>query len=170
MKRRYAAGNGWILGVCFGYLSNVCTAASDDCERIELYEMRYSFGDLLEIMKHDLTEYYVFCQKERAANDVYKLEISDWLGRYSLIYKGEDYQLEEEIRLVCEFPSDFSAWENKKHGVQFKASVSGYDASVKMSLDKKKLVYASQKLGAGFDTSMNKQIIYGKSTESITML
>ena len=87
-----------------------------------------------------------------------------------MIYKGEDYQPEEEIRLVCEFPSDFSTWENKKYGVQFKASVSGYDASVKMILDKKKLVYASQKLDAGFDTSMNKQIIYGKSTESITML
>ena len=67
--------------------------------------------------------------------------------------------MEEEIRLICKLAPHFSSWKNEEHGVQFESSVSGYDAVVRITMDKKHLTYATQELDVYFDAPLNKTIL-----------
>lgn len=163
LKRRYAAGDGWILGILFNFVDNICINIPDDCEIcVDLYEIRYSLNKMCRIIKKALTSYYALYKQESAEDSVCKLEITEWLGAYSMIYKSADYKPEEEIRLVCTFPPDFSSWESEDHEVQFKSSVDGYDAKMQMILSKGKLIYQSQELNPLFDTVLNKTMLRGE--------
>lgn len=167
LKRRYAAGNGWILGLRFNNLDDICTEFPEEFGTITLYEIRYSFDKLLRIIKSTIKKYYKLYKQAPTEDSLCKKMITRWLSEYSLIYKSTDYKLEEEIRLLCKFAPDFSSWKNEKYGVQFESSVNGYCANVKMILDKKRLIYASQKLDTPFDTRLNKTIIAGHEIHTV---
>ena len=166
LKRRYAAGDGWILGINFGYLKDVCMDFPNDYGTIDLYEVKYSFKYLMRFMKTSISKYYEFCKQEPIDADRCKKEIVNWLSAYSFIYKNADYKQEEEIRLVCKFDSDF-LWKSEDHGVQFESSVIGGEPTIKIVLDKEKLVYESQKLEKCFDTRLNKTILSGEEIRKV---
>jgi len=167
LKRRYAAGEGWILGILFSYLDDVCINFPEDYGMIDLYEVEYSFKKLLRFMKNAIAKYYKLYKQEPIEDFICKNEIAAWLSEYSLIYKSADYKSEEEIRLVCKFTPNFSVWENKEYKIKFESSVSGYNASIKMILSKDRLIYASQKPALCFDTKLNKTILRGEEIHKV---
>lgn len=167
LKRRYAAGNGWILGISFDYLDDICIDFPEACGTMTLYEVEYSFNKILRAMKNAIRKYYIFYKQESKDFSNCKKEIIDWLSEYSLIYKSTDYKMEEEIRLICKFAPHFSSWKNEEHGVQLESSVSGYDANMKMIFNKTKLIYESQKLEICFDTKLNKSMLRGEEIRKV---
>lgn len=166
MKRRYAAGDGWILGVGFYYLGNLCIDFPVEFGTINLLEIQYSFNRMVVIIKNALEKCYKVFEKEENQDfrEALKQNIVQWLGEYSLIYKSADYKLEEEIRLVCKFASGFSVWEDAERGIKIEASINGYDPVVELILDKKYLLCETQEPSIYFDTKLNKTIV---TTEEI---
>lgn len=160
MKRRYAAGDGWIFGINLDQLYGACIDFPADYGSIGLYEVEYSFNKLFSVFKKSLKKYYELYKQVKNGDLMVKRDIVNWLCEYSLIYKSSDYKPEEEIRLVCKFSSDFTRWENHEDGIRFESFVNGYDAVVKMILDKKWLIYEAQNLDICLDTKLNKTIIH----------
>lgn len=162
MKRRYAAGDGWILGIPFDLLDYVCIDFPEKSGIIDLYEVEYSFDKVFLFIKESLSEYYEIyksnsnysCDSENIIKDIVA-----WLGAQSLVYKSPIYKQEEEIRLVCKFAPGFTSYKSRKHNVEFKSSIDGYNAVMEIIFDKKYLTYESQNLNDCFDVKLNKTIL-----------
>ena len=110
LKRRYAAGKGWILGIVSNCLDEICIDFPGNYGTINLYEVVYSFNKMVRVIENAIKKYYKHYKNEPTEQSVCKQEIASWLGEYSLIYKSADYKFEEEIRLVCKFVPDFIGW------------------------------------------------------------
>ena len=161
LKRRYAAGNGWILGINFDYLDDIAVELPEEYGYCYLYEVKYSLRGIVREFRNALKKYYTHYVQHNSSNngDSVKQDIVEWLCQYSLIYKNQDYKSEEEIRLVCKFKSDFSVWEDTSRGIKFETSINGYSPMVKMILDKRHLIYETQKIDVCFDTKLNKSML-----------
>jgi hypothetical protein len=178
MKRRYASGDGWILGISFDRLHTIDTGIFDCIDHLtsndinldshefngdfSLYEVEYSFDKMFRFITESLHKYYVIYKSKRRYDGETKEEIVadivNWLEDFCLRYKSNLYEQEEEIRLICKPESGFSSWEDSDYGIQIKSSIAGHDAVIEMILDKKWLVYKSQQLNNYFDTKSNKII------------
>ena len=183
MKRRYAAGDGWILGISFdrlhtvdtGVFSAECNSVREDNNEFEgdfsLYEVRYSFEEMFEFIKKSLYDYYKIYESKQIYDDKTKeeivVDITNWLEELCLYYKSPLYEREEEIRLVCKLESKFSSWEDCESGIKIETIFDGDDANIKMVLDKKWLTFESQNLKDGLNTKLNKVFITGKKIKTI---
>ena len=126
-----------------------------------LYEVKYSLRGIIREFGNALKKYYTHYVQHNPSNngDSVKQDIVEWLCQYSLIYKNQDYKSEEEIRFVCKFKSDFLGWEHTSRGIKFETSINGYSPMVKMILDKRHLIYETQKIDVCFDTKLNKSML-----------
>jgi hypothetical protein len=179
MKRRYAAGDGWILGISFDRLHTVDTGVfsaesnfvREDNNEFEgdfsLLEVRYSFEEMFEFIKERINEYYKIYKSKQTYNDKTKerivLDITNWLEEFCLLYKNPLYKQEEEIRLICKPNKGFSSWEDAESGIKIKTIFDGDDVTIEMVLDKNWLIFETQNLNDGLDTKLNKVIIKNKN-------
>jgi len=178
IKRRYAAGDGWILGISFDRLHTVdtgifcaeCNSVREDNNEFDgdfsLCEVRYSFDEMFEFIKKSLYVYYKIYESKQIYDDKTKeeivVDITNWLKEFCLYYKNPLYEREEEIRLVCKLKSEFSSWEDPENGIQIQSSIDGYDAVIEMLLDKNWLVYESQKPDRYSNSELNRVIPISK--------
>ena len=163
MKRRYAAGDGWILGGNLDKLEDICIDTPDGFNCIVLYEVKYSFMKIVRFIKNCLKKYYDFYKQQDIEDSEVKGAIVKWLSGHSLVYKATDYKFEEEIRLVCKLSPGASKLGNNECGVQFEIFADNDEVGLKMIFDKKWLIYESQDLEPCFDLKLNKNIISKKS-------
>lgn len=175
MKRRYAAGDGWILGISFHRMHTIDTGifsaeynSNSDYNNeffgdFSLLEVRYSFEEMFEFIKERINEYYKIYKSKQTYNDKTKerivLDITNWLEEFCLLYKNPLYKQEEEIRLICKPNKGFSSWEDAESGIKIKTFFDGDDVTIEMVLDKKWLTFESQSLNDGLSTKMNKLFI-----------
>ena len=179
MKRRYAAGDGWILGISFDRLHTVDTGVfsaeyNSNSEYnnefngfFSLLEVRYSFEEMFEFIKERVNEYYKIYKSKQIYNDKTKerivLDITNWLEEFCLLYKNPLYEPEEEIRLICKPNKEFSSFEDAESGIKIKTIFDGDDVTIEMVLDKNWLIYETQNLNDGLDAKLNKVIIKTKN-------
>ena len=182
LKRRYAAGDGWILGISFERMHTADTGLFDCIDHMDgnysdfaspefngdfsLYEVEYSFDKMFRFIAESLTEYYQIYKLMQEYDDKTKKEIVvdivNWLEAFCLRYKSPIYEPEEEIRLICKIGADFSFWEDRENGIQVKSSIDCGEDEVEIILDKNWLTRETQNLNAYFDTELNKMydIVY----------
>ena len=89
-----------------------------------------------------------------------------WFKENGLSYKSYDYKLEEEVRLIFMFYSDFSRWENEERTIKLEASLNDNKPFLKIILDKKYLALQTQELLEGCETKLNKQFLSAKEIKN----
>ena len=176
LKRRYAAGDGWVLGISFDRLYTAetglfkCVEHSDrehtnfnssepNCD-ISLCEVKYSFDEMFRFITESLTKYYQIYKSMQKYDDKTKeeivVDIVNWLEDFCLRYKSPIYEPEEEIRLICKLGANFSFWEDRENGIQVELSIDCGDDVIEIVLDKNWLTRETQKPNDTDDTELNK--------------
>ena len=161
LKRRYAARDGWILGINYQILDDISVSFPNEFGNIEVYEVNYSFANEYKKIKEAIKSIYQLYLQENidVAKTKSKNQLVEILNNHSLTYKNADYRKEEEIRLVCKFKPEFSQWTDSEYGIKFVASIDGYTPEVRIILPKKHLIIEKQKLDICYCTGLNKSFM-----------
>lgn len=127
MKSRYAARDGWIIGISTLPLEDLCNDSSQCFDRVELCMVEYSFDKMRDKFIHDLIKIYNryldclnnnrYNSKEETISTLKKLMIQ-YISMNCYSYKSSDYKNEEEIRLICYPTTEFSSWKSEDGSVE----------------------------------------------------
>ena len=127
MKSRYAARDGWVIGISTLPLEDLCNDSSHCFDRVELCMVEYSFNKIRDKFIHDLTKIYnryldcldnnIYNSKEKTIITLEKLMIQ-YISMNCYSYKSSDYKTEEEIRLICYPATEFLSWKSEDGSVE----------------------------------------------------
>ena len=177
-KIRYAPNDGWILGFQAGNIGDFCNEVQlnggmltleNVCYDREVFQ-KYFYESLLKVYKkhQDLVlASNGFNQKK--FNLCLKKLFTKRIAEYALAYKSVEYRDEEEIRLICTISGKFQSWKNETEDCAICMSGEGKSHHLEIHFRRKEMVFESQELEAGFETSINKSIISAKEIQEVLM-
>lgn len=127
MKSRYAARDGWVIGISTLPLEHLRDDSSQCFDRVDLCMVEYSFDKMRDKFMHDLTKIYscyldclkhdVYNSKEKTISTLKNLMIQ-YISMNCYSYKSSDYKNEEEIRLICYPGTEFLSWKSEDGSIE----------------------------------------------------
>ena len=168
MKQRYAPKDGYIIGIKFDYLSQLCYELLENGYYIQILKVEYSnetiTNNLINILKLLYSSYAYETETSPQLicnlNEKLKLIVVSILGQYGYFYKSSEYKKEQEIRIV------FTAKNNLTERItKDEKEILYYDKDDKLHLNinRNALFYCEQDLSLYDDFRFNKTFIEIKS-------